>query len=76
MFKIIAHSVMACLSVSKDYRHLHRLDCRCLEDIGLDPKDLLSSKYSVYFHIAHHPSWDCGEHSRKCLSHGSNIQIK
>lgn len=65
MFKRAALSVMAWLLALKSRRELCRFDCRCLDDIGLDPKDLLGSKNSYNYQITHHPSWDCEIRTRK-----------
>lgn len=39
-------------------RDLCRLDCRCLEDIGLHPGDVVSTLNRFHHGLKHHPSWD------------------
>lgn len=67
MLRHVAGLVTAMLSKSKDIRDLSRFDCRCLEDIGLDPKDMERASDWHCCRHAHHPSWDddvryCGRH--------------
>lgn len=54
----LALSMRAWLVAQKNTRELSRLDCRCLEDIGLVPKDVTSCLRRPSHRIKHHPSWD------------------
>lgn len=49
---------MTWLLQSNDHRCLCKFDCRFLEDIGLNPRDVLLHASPHYRLTAHHPSWD------------------
>ncbi|GJE12938.1 MULTISPECIES: hypothetical protein [Methylobacterium] len=50
----VVASVKSWLAGARTSRDLCRLDCRCLEDIGLDPRDVTAGINRT----RHHPSWD------------------
>lgn len=67
MLKNVADLVVSILTNLKDSRDLRRFDCKCLEDIGLAPKDFERANGWHHCSHAHHPSWDddtryCGRH--------------
>lgn len=67
MLKHLSVSIMNWLVSFRDNRDLRRLDCRYLEDIGLEPKDLTQNIDWPCHRSRHHPSWDgdirCPKHS-------------
>ncbi len=68
MLKRIATSIRRFVDENWNVRDLCRFDCRCLEDIGLEPRDLaLRSGWSCSG-IKHHPSWDAEARGREVSS--------
>jgi uncharacterized protein YjiS (DUF1127 family) len=58
MLNRIAHALKSLTVEKRDNRDLCRLDCRCLEDIGLIPRDVTSILGQSCHRLRHHPSWD------------------
>ena len=66
MFKHVAVSIKCLSRKFLDLRNLHRFDCRDLEDIGLDPGDLIARSGRSCRSLKHHPSWDDAGRHRNC----------
>jgi uncharacterized protein YjiS (DUF1127 family) len=58
MLNRIVHALKSLTVEKQDNRDLCRLDCRCLEDIGLMPRDVTLILGQSCHRIRHHPSWD------------------
>ncbi|WP_409566252.1 DUF1127 domain-containing protein [Methylobacterium sp. J-070] len=58
MLNRIVLSLKSWLVERRNVRALCRLDCRCLEDIGLDPGEVTGGVGRLCHRIRHHPSWD------------------
>ena len=58
MVNRVVASMRSWFAGTRTSRDLYRLDCRCLEDIGLDPRDVAAGMSRPCHRLRHHPSWD------------------
>jgi uncharacterized protein YjiS (DUF1127 family) len=58
MWNRIIASMTSWFTNARTGRDLCRLDCRCLEDMGLNPKDVAVGLGRSCHRLRHHPSWD------------------
>ena len=58
MLQHVLRSIKFWIVIRRQERDLCRFDCRCLEDIGLQPTDLMACIGRKNRAFKHHPSWD------------------
>ena len=58
MLQRVLRSIKFWIVIRRQERDLCRFDCRCLEDIGLQPTDLMACIGRKNCVFKHHPSWD------------------